>query len=105
MLSLNNAFADEEVAAFDRRVHEGLAAERRPRLLGRTQVRRPGRQPDLPGRHPVRGATRGDGTTGEDVTANLRTLRSIPLHLQGSGWPALLEVRGEVLMWRSDFER
>jgi DNA ligase (NAD+) len=53
----------------------------------------------------VRGATRGDGTTGEDVTANLRTLHSIPLHLQGSGWPALLEVRGEVLMWRSDFER
>ncbi|MBL8391750.1 MAG: NAD-dependent DNA ligase LigA, partial [Candidatus Accumulibacter sp.] len=41
----------------------------------------------------------------EDVTANLRTLRSIPLHLHGSGWPPLLEVRGEVLMWRRDFER
>jgi hypothetical protein len=53
----------------------------------------------------MRGATRGDGTTGEDVTANLRTLRSIPLRLQGSGWPPLLEVRGEVLLWRSDFER
>jgi DNA ligase (NAD+) len=53
----------------------------------------------------VLGATRGDGETGEDVTANVRTLRSVPLRLKGTGWPPRLEVRGEVYMRRSDFER
>jgi len=105
MLSLNNAFADAEVAAFDRRVRDGLAAigevdyAAEPKFDG-LAISLNYEQGVL-----VRGATRGDGTTGEDVTANLRTVRSIPLHLQGSGWPAVLEVRGEVLMWRSDFER
>ena len=50
------------------------------------------------------GATRGDGETGEDVTANVRTLRSVPLRLSGAGWPGRLEVRGEVYMQRSDFD-
>ncbi len=105
MLSLNNAFADEEVLVFDRRVREGLAAEgevdyaAEPKFDG-LAVSLSYEQGIL-----LRGATRGDGTTGEDVTANLRTLHSIPLHLQGSGWPDRFEVRGEVLFWRSDFER
>ncbi|MBK7674363.1 MAG: NAD-dependent DNA ligase LigA [Candidatus Accumulibacter sp.] len=105
MLSLNNAFADEEVLVFDRRVREGLATEgdvdyaAEPKFDG-LAVSLSYEQGIL-----LRGATRGDGTTGEDVTANLRTLHSIPLHLQGSGWPDRFEVRGEVLFWRSDFER
>lgn len=52
----------------------------------------------------VRGATRGDGAKGEDVTANLRTIKSVPLRLRGSGWPETLEVRGEVYMPRAAFE-
>lgn len=51
----------------------------------------------------VRGATRGDGTTGEDITHNVRTVRNIPLRLQGAGIPDLLEVRGEIFMTRSGF--
>jgi DNA ligase (NAD+) len=105
MLSLSNAFADEEVHVFDRRVREGLGSEAEvayaadPKFDG-LAVSLSYEQGIL-----VHGATRGDGTTGEDVTANLRTLHSIPLHLQGSGWPDRFEVRGEVLFWRSDFER
>ncbi len=106
MLSLNNAFADEEVAAFDRRVREGLnhaaddieyAAE--PKFdglaVGLTYVNG----------LLVRGATRGDGYSGEDVTANLRTLHAIPLKLDAANVPAFIEVRGEVVMLHRDFER
>ncbi|HRD87855.1 MAG TPA: NAD-dependent DNA ligase LigA [Accumulibacter sp.] len=105
MLSLSNAFSDDEVAAFDRRVREGLAAE--SDVIYVAEPKFDGLAVSLSYEQGVllRGATRGDGSTGEDVTANLRTLRSIPLHLHGSGWPPLLEVRGEVLMWRRDFER
>ena len=103
MLSLANAFDDEEVAAFDRRCREGLgideveySAELKFDGLAVTLAYEDGLF--------VRGATRGDGTTGEDVTANLRTVRSIPLRLEGRKHPKLLEVRGEVLMMRKEFE-
>ncbi|MGE0355337.1 MAG: NAD-dependent DNA ligase LigA [Burkholderiales bacterium] len=102
MLSLANAFTDEEVAAFDRRCREGLEREA---VEYACELKLDGLAVSLAyerGRF-VRGATRGDGAVGEDVTANLRTLRSVPLHLEGAT-PGLLEVRGEVVMLRRDFE-
>ncbi|MGE5386757.1 MAG: NAD-dependent DNA ligase LigA [Betaproteobacteria bacterium] len=105
MLSLGNAFSEAEVAAFDQRVRDGLevpgeveyAAEPKFDGLAISLTYRDGVF--------VRGATRGDGATGEDVTPNLRTVRAVPLRLAGSGWSTELEVRGEVLMLRRDFER
>ncbi|MGN2246961.1 NAD-dependent DNA ligase LigA [Frateuria sp. GZRR35] len=112
MLSLGNAFEQEgdtererfrEIAEFERRVEQTLD-RREPKFSV---------EPKLDGlaislRYEqgvfVQGATRGDGETGEDVTANLRTVRAIPLRLRGTGWPDVLEVRGEVIMLRKDFE-
>ena len=103
MLSLANAFDEEDVTAFDRRVREGLelatveyAAELKFDGLAITLAYEDGIF--------VQGATRGDGAVGEDVTPNLRTVRSIPLRIAGRKVPKLLEVRGEVLMTRKDFE-
>lgn len=114
MLSLGNAFEQSEVAAFDRRVTETLV---------QAGLMHPGQQMEyfcelkLDGlaislRYEngllVQAATRGDGQTGEDVTNNIRTIRSIPLRLetgQGVDVPEVLEVRGEVLMNRADFAR
>jgi DNA ligase (NAD+) len=103
MLSLNNAFDAEEVGAFDRRLREALsedeieyAAEPKFDGLAISLTYEEGLL--------VRGATRGDGYVGEDVSANLRTIRAIPLKLGGAKSPALIEVRGEVLMLKRDFE-
>jgi DNA ligase (NAD+) len=104
MLSLNNAFADEEVAAFDRRVREGLGIDA---VEYAVEPKFDGLAISLAYENGllVQGATRGDGYTGEDVTANLRTVRAIPLRLDTPHAPRLLEVRGEVLMLKADFER
>ena len=104
MLSLDNAFSDEEVRAFDRRAAERLGTDEpleylaEPKLdgLAVTAIYRAGLL--------ERAATRGDGFKGEDVTANVRTIRAFPLRLHGKA-PALLEVRGEVFMPRRGFER
>src|SRR6185437_11774773 len=117
MLSLSNAFeqqVDGEQGEDDRaRFHEVAEFERR---IEQTLHRREPMfsvEPKLDGlaislRYEqgqfVQGATRGDGETGEDVTANLRTVRAIPLKLRGKNWPKVLEVRGEVIMLRRDFE-
>jgi DNA ligase (NAD+) len=104
MLSLNNAFSEAEVEAFDRRVREGLE------VVGPIEY---AAEPKFDGLAVsltydkgifAMGATRGDGYTGEDVTANLRTVRSIPLRLEGRNLPDVLEVRGEVLMLKRDFQ-
>ncbi len=103
MLSLANAFSAEEVEDFVRRIDERL---HRPDLLFSVEPKFDGLAISLryeQGRF-VRGATRGDGERGEDVTANLRTIPAIPLALRGSDWPDVLEVRGEVYMPRAGFE-
>ncbi|MEN3202187.1 MAG: NAD-dependent DNA ligase LigA [Atribacterota bacterium] len=104
MLSLNNAFTKEEMRDFDRRVKRMLGVEEVEYVV---ELKIDGLAVNLRYENGVfvRGATRGDGVTGEDVTANLRTIRSIPLRLQGKRIPAILEVQGEVFMHRSDFER
>ncbi|HEX7370720.1 MAG TPA: NAD-dependent DNA ligase LigA [Rhodanobacteraceae bacterium] len=113
MLSLANAFtdtdppegvdADHEVRDFARRVAQGLGIDAPEFAV----------EPKFDGlaislRYEdgvfVQGATRGDGTTGEDVTPNLRTVKAIPLRLRGRGWPKTLEVRGEVFMPKAGFD-
>ncbi len=112
MLSLNNAFSprDDETGAFDHA--EFLAFDERVRKeLGVAQVEYAA-EPKFDGLAVsllyqngilVQAATRGDGTTGENVTENIKTVRNIPLKLHGEKQPALLEVRGEVLMLKADF--
>jgi DNA ligase (NAD+) len=104
MLSLNNAFADEDIENFDRRVREGLGA---PQAEYSTELKFDGLAISL--RYEdgvfVLAGTRGDGATGEDVTANIRTIRAIPLRLHGADVPKVLEVRGEVLMFKADFDK
>ncbi len=107
MLSLNNAFADDEVADFVRRIVEATG-ESEPAFSVEPKI--DGLAITLRYEHGVliQGATRGDGTTGEDVIANLRTIRAIPLALRmpvGETPPAVLEVRGEVYMPKAAFER
>ena len=102
MLSLSNAFSDQEVADFVARIEKETGDATpvfsvEPKLDGLAISLRYERGMF------VRGATRGDGATGEDVSANLRTIRSIPLTLRGNP-PAVLEVRGEVYMPRAGFE-
>ncbi len=104
MLSLDNAFEEAEVLAFEKRIGDRIghnieidfAVEPKLDGLAISLLYEDG--------HLVRGATRGDGTTGEDVTANVRTIRAIPLKLKGGGYPGKLEVRGEVYMDKARFE-
>ncbi len=104
MLSLNNAFSEEEVRAFDERVRKALQVDA---VEYAVEPKFDGLAISLSYRDGVfaQGATRGDGATGEDVTPNLRTVRSIPLRLAGPNATKDLEVRGEVLMFRRDFEK
>lgn len=105
MLSLDNAFSDEEFENFERRVKERLATDgeivycAEPKLDGLAVSLR------YESGLLVQAATRGDGTQGEDVTHNVRTIQSVPLRLFGDGWPEVLEVRGEVFMPKAGFER
>ncbi|SEO53953.1 DNA ligase (NAD+) [Luteibacter sp. UNC138MFCol5.1] len=112
MLSLGNAFEQEgetdrekyrEVADFERRIEQTLH-RRQPEFS--VEPKLDGLAISLTYENGVfvQGATRGDGAVGEDVTANLRTVKAIPLRLRGDDWPRVIEVRGEVIMPRAGFE-
>lgn len=104
MLSLNNAFDESELVGFDRRCREGLGLDR---VEYACELKFDGLAISLRYENGVlvQAATRGDGASGEDVTSNIRTIRAIPLKLQGSNLPTVIEVRGEVFMHRADFEK
>ncbi|NRB40036.1 MAG: NAD-dependent DNA ligase LigA [Pseudomonadales bacterium] len=103
MLSLDNVFDETQLLDFDRRIHDRLNTD---------QAFEYACEPKLDGIAAsllyengilIRGATRGDGSTGENITQNIRTIQSIPLKLRGSGWPQRLEIRGEIYMPRAGF--
>ncbi len=105
MLSLDNAFSDEELDAFNRRMGDRVPTAKLAKFCC---------EPKLDGLAVsllyvdgvlVQAATRGDGATGENITENVRTIKSIPLKLQGGNWPTRIEVRGEVFMPKVGFEK
>lgn len=104
MLSLNNAFEESELIGFDRRCREGLGLDR---VEYACELKFDGLAISLRYENGVlvQAATRGDGASGEDVTSNIRTIRAIPLRLLGPNLPKVIEVRGEVFMHRTDFEK
>ena len=112
MLSLGNGFADTDIVAFDHRVSEGLQAAM-PGAVGErgveyaVELKFDGLAINLRYENGllVEAATRGDGTTGENVTANIRTVQAIPLRLHTDQPPAVIDIRGEILMFKTDFAR
>ena len=105
MLSLDNVFDEESFLAFNKRVQDRLKSS--DALTWCCELKLDGLAVSLLYENGVlvRAATRGDGTTGEDITTNVRTIRAIPLKLQGDNIPARLEVRGEVFLPQAGFEK
>jgi DNA ligase (NAD+) len=106
MLSLENAFSAEELRDFHRRVISRLDLDEKSPLRYSAEPKLDGAAVSILYEDGVlvRGATRGDGSMGEDITHNVRTIESIPLRLVGNDYPSLLEVRGEVFMPKAGFE-
>jgi len=104
MTSMDNAFDDAEARAWDERCRKGLE---RVTVAYTAEPKFDGTSVSLRYENGVltQAGTRGDGASGEDVTVNVRTIRTVPLRLQGKGWPKVLEVRGEVVIPKKDFEK
>ena len=105
MLSLDNAFGEDDMRDFDRRVRTRLDTEEQVEYACEPKIDGVAVSLLYDSGRLVRAATRGDGTTGEDITQNVRTIESIPLTLMGDDYPARLEVRGEVYFARAAFDR
>jgi DNA ligase (NAD+) len=105
MLSLNNAFSDEDVTDFVVRIRRFLNLKEDDAVVFTAEPKIDGLSMSLRYQDGglVKAATRGDGSEGEDVTANIRTIKEVPQHLQGKGIPAVCEVRGEIYMTKPDF--
>ena len=106
MLSLGNAFGEDELRDFHRRVLDKLELDDSSEVIYAAEPKLDGAAVSLLYVDGVltQGATRGDGTTGEDITHNVRTIEAVPLRLIGSGYPRRLEIRGEVFMPKAGFE-
>ncbi|RWD50042.1 MAG: NAD-dependent DNA ligase LigA [Mesorhizobium sp.] len=106
MLSLAKAYTDQDVADFIERGRRFFNRDKDLDIAFTAEPKIDGLSASLryEGGVFVQGATRGDGAVGEDITANLRTIADIPKHLKGSGWPDVIEIRGEVYMTYAEFE-
>ncbi len=104
MLSLDNAYNEEDLRAFDERVRKGLSLECSPAYVAELKIDGLSIALTYEAGRLVRGATRGDGTRGEDVTANVRTVRAVPLSLKHAP-TGRVEIRGEVYLPKKAFER
>jgi DNA ligase (NAD+) len=107
MLSLANAFDEDDLRAFDARVRRHLGLSDETQVPYVCELKIDGLALSITYDHGVLkcAATRGDGISGEDITQNVRTIKSVPLRLHGEGHPALVEARGEVYMLHSEFAR
>lgn len=105
MMSLDNTYSSDELRDWSERVRKGLGSQEKVAYVVELKIDGVSANITYEKGRLVIGATRGDGETGEDVTANIKTLRAIPLVLLGQDIPDLIEIRGEVYMDKKDFER
>ena len=104
MLSLSNAFNDEDLENFEQRLQDRLGNSESIEFVAEPKLDGVAVSLLYENGHLIYGATRGDGEVGEDITQNVRTIKSIPLALLGEGYPKMIEVRGEIFMPKHAFE-